>query len=84
MDFIEARVAGFITPEGAWNTSVIKKIPLNLRNEDKLIWHYDKYGKYSSQETVDCALFNGSFIDRWHNLVTVCEASKSELLATSF
>lgn len=59
MDFIEARVADFITPEGAWNTdlltiatspedtAVIKKIPPNLRMEDKLIWHYDKYGKYS-------------------------------------
>lgn len=59
MDFHEARVADSITPEGNWNTDllakatppkdseVIKKIPLNLRIEDKLIWHFDRLGMYS-------------------------------------
>lgn len=53
------RVANFIIPSGQWDIrklgdsvldidlEVIKRIPINRELEVKIIWHYDKTGKYT-------------------------------------
>lgn len=49
----------FITPSGGWDITkldqavlssdveVIRKIPISKYLEDKLVWHYDKLGRYT-------------------------------------
>lgn len=58
-DLIDRKVSKFIDPNGEWNLGnsmegvllddceIIRRISINLNIEDKIIWHYDRTGKYT-------------------------------------
>lgn len=58
-NFWNEKVVDFISPSGDWNimkleqavlscdVEEIRKIPINKNLEDRMIWHYDKLGKYT-------------------------------------
>lgn len=58
-DLANSRVADYITDSGGWNVealnravidfdiNTIRGVPINTNLQDKLVWHYDRTGKFS-------------------------------------
>lgn len=59
MEKFQSKVKEFISPSSGWDITklnnvvpemdieTIKRIPINSNLSDKIIWHYDRAGKYS-------------------------------------
>lgn len=69
-DFLQVKVSHFINNNGEWNLdflkssmleedfNIIRGLPINLNAKDRLIWHFDKLGKYNVKSGYNLFLNN--------------------------